>query len=375
MPKAPGILLVDDERDNLDALKRLLRKDFEVFTATSGEEALKILEPDANAIFAIVSDQRMPGMQGAELLEKVKNLDDSITRLLITGFSDLEAVTLAINQGEIWRYIAKPWEPSELQITIRQAVERCRLLRDLRQREAALEQAAVELKAKDWARGRLLTLLLHELKTLPQSLEALRELSGPGDEASRKSFIERIEQRLKLLQTDIEDLLGEEKSFAVAKRSAIGFEELAKLLGAELKGDSPSASVMIFEAQLKADLKLLAEVLAKNTLKAKPLVSIKAITDPEPLIFATFSLPKSARPSGLEKEISDSVLSWTVLFEPFVGTEQIEHHSTGLRVEVARLVRRLAVQGARLSVVNGKAGTVDVQLDIRAPKATTGPTD
>ena len=316
----------------------------------------------------------MPGMQGAELLEKVKNLDDSITRLLITGFSDLEAVTLAINQGEIWRYIAKPWEPAELQITIRQAVERCRLLRDLRSREAALEQATVELKAKDWARGRLLTLLLHELKTLPQSLEALRELSGAGDEASRKNFIERIEQRLKLLQTDIEDLLGEEKTFAVAKRSAISFEELAKLLGAELKSDGLNASVMIFEAQLKADLKLLANVLEKNTLKAKPAVSIKAITDPEPLMFATFSLPKSARPTGLEKEISDSVLSWTVLFEPFVGTEQIEHHSTGLRVEVARLVRRLAVQGARLSVVSGKVGAVDVQLDIRAPKA-LGPTD
>jgi serine/threonine-protein kinase len=115
------ILCVDDEPGILRALSWVLKKDYSISTATSGEEALKVLKDKDFDV--IISDQRMPGMMGAELLEKASQIQPQAIRLLLTGYSDMEYVLDSINKGEIFRFIKKPWHIPELKRIVGEAVD------------------------------------------------------------------------------------------------------------------------------------------------------------------------------------------------------------------------------------------------------------
>ncbi|MBI4405387.1 MAG: hybrid sensor histidine kinase/response regulator [Deltaproteobacteria bacterium] len=164
------ILIVDDEKDNLQALHRLLRPLFKVTECLSPIEALKLVQK--NEYHVVVSDQRMAEMPGVDLLEKVKSIAPDTTRILLTGYTDIESVIAAINRGHIYRYIAKPWDPEELKIILRQANEAYCLRRelarkneDLSRSNQKLEKALEELKRLDRAKARFLSLISHELNT------------------------------------------------------------------------------------------------------------------------------------------------------------------------------------------------------------------
>lgn len=108
----PRILLVDDEERILRTLTMLLKMQYQVFSTTDGNEALKILKTEK--IHVLISDQRMPLMVGTELLRQAKNLSPQTMRILLTGYADVEAALDSVNEGEIFRYINKPWGPKEL---------------------------------------------------------------------------------------------------------------------------------------------------------------------------------------------------------------------------------------------------------------------
>lgn len=164
------ILIVDDEKDNLEALRRQLRNQYDVSVADSAFEAVKLMQKSPFNV--IISDQRMPDMTGVELLEKAKNLCPNTTRVLLTGYTDIESVIDAINRGNVYRYIAKPWDPEDLNLTVRQANEACLLRRELEQKNVALcksneelKKALDELQVLDRAKARFLGLVSHELNT------------------------------------------------------------------------------------------------------------------------------------------------------------------------------------------------------------------
>ncbi|MFM6191609.1 MAG: SpoIIE family protein phosphatase [Planktothrix sp.] len=116
------LMVVDDEPDNLDLLFRTFRRDFQVFKADSALKALQILE-DEGEMAVIISDQRMPEMNGTEFLGKtVERFPDTI-RILLTGYTDVEDLVEAINSGQVFKYITKPWNPEELKSVIQQASE------------------------------------------------------------------------------------------------------------------------------------------------------------------------------------------------------------------------------------------------------------
>lgn len=115
------LLIVDDEEEILRSLRGLLRMEFEVHTATSGREALEILEQQP--IHVVLSDQRMPEMAGVELLSEARGERPRAIRVMFTGYADVKAVIEAINQGQIFRYVTKPWDPDELVAVLRQACE------------------------------------------------------------------------------------------------------------------------------------------------------------------------------------------------------------------------------------------------------------
>jgi class 3 adenylate cyclase/ActR/RegA family two-component response regulator len=122
-----NILYVDDEINNLNSFRAALRRNYNVFTAESGEEGIDIISK--NDIHVVVTDQRMPNMTGVQFLQHIPGDQDNI-RIILTGFSDIESIIEAINTGKVYRYITKPWDKEELKITIDNAVETVMLRRN-----------------------------------------------------------------------------------------------------------------------------------------------------------------------------------------------------------------------------------------------------
>jgi DNA-binding NtrC family response regulator len=115
------ILLVDDEAEILFSLRGLLRQEFDLHTATSGAEALEVLR--LQPIHVIMTDQRMPQMTGVELLRRAREEYPEAVRIVFTGYADIKAVIDSINEGQIFRYLTKPWDPDELVAAFRQACD------------------------------------------------------------------------------------------------------------------------------------------------------------------------------------------------------------------------------------------------------------
>jgi len=149
------LLVVDDEVDNLELLERTLRREYKVITASSAEEALEKL-PDSDADL-IITDQRMPGMTGIQLLERASKSGAHALGIILTGYTDAQDLMEAINSGYVYRYITKPWEPEELKLTLKRAlesyamsVENTRLMRQLRENHfRVLATLVTALEAKD----------------------------------------------------------------------------------------------------------------------------------------------------------------------------------------------------------------------------------
>jgi response regulator RpfG family c-di-GMP phosphodiesterase len=116
------ILYVDDEENNLFSFKATFRIKYNVFTALSGAEALRVLAD--SRVHIIITDQRMPGMTGVEFLEKVLEKYPDPMRILLTGYADMGAVVDAVNKGKIFHYLAKPWNEEELDMTINRAYQK-----------------------------------------------------------------------------------------------------------------------------------------------------------------------------------------------------------------------------------------------------------
>ncbi|MBM2837739.1 MAG: response regulator receiver protein [Deltaproteobacteria bacterium] len=118
----PTILFVDDEENILSSLVRLFRKEnYDLLTATGGKDGLKIVE--SREISLVISDQMMPVMTGVDFLTRVKDISPDTIRIMLTGYADLEAAISAINKGEVYRFISKPWNDEELKLTVRQSLD------------------------------------------------------------------------------------------------------------------------------------------------------------------------------------------------------------------------------------------------------------
>ena len=122
------ILYVDDEVHNLQAFKATFRRIFTVHIAESGKEGLEIF--NNTELDVIITDQRMPEMTGIQFLEEVQKLNPEPMRILLTGYSDINAVIDAINKGQVYRYLSKPWQEDELRTTIESAFEVFRLRKE-----------------------------------------------------------------------------------------------------------------------------------------------------------------------------------------------------------------------------------------------------
>lgn len=163
-----NILYVDDEENNLTSFRAAMRRHYNIFTATSGAEGMELF--NQNDIHVIVTDQRMPNMTGVQFLQRLPDEPDN-TRIILTGFSDMDAIIDAINTGQVYRYITKPWDKDELKMTLDNAIETVKLRRDNKHLIKELQDHNDVLEAKVHER----TLELEKKTAQIQSEKAVAE--------------------------------------------------------------------------------------------------------------------------------------------------------------------------------------------------------
>jgi two-component system response regulator VicR len=174
------ILIVDDEVEVAKALRRLLRKEYEIEIAASGEEALAKI--DAFRPDAVLSDFRMPGMNGAELLSAIKARMPLTLRLILSGYADLDSVLASVNDGEICRFLRKPWDDAELKATLRRLLDTRELLSQLHQPFAQAPAILTDSRQDD-AQVALNARLTGAAFTAAQAMEVIAKFAGAIESA------------------------------------------------------------------------------------------------------------------------------------------------------------------------------------------------
>src|SRR6516164_7016055 len=140
------LLIVDDEPNVCDSVHDLLRREFRVVKAHSAEEGYRIMQQEE--VHIVMSDQRMPQISGVELLTKLKARYPQAVRMLFTGFADLESIIAAINQGHVFQFLKKPWQPEELLAAVREAALEYDRLETLAMERERLFEEVTELKGR-----------------------------------------------------------------------------------------------------------------------------------------------------------------------------------------------------------------------------------
>ncbi len=241
-----NILIVDDEKNIISALKRLLRNEnYNILSANSGQEGLDILK--SSTVNLIISDQRMPGMSGTEFLSKAMSENADIIRIILSGYTDIDSIAEAINRGHIYKFILKPWNDSSLVLEIRQALDQYDLVEANRKlHKTVLEQndrlriMNENLEAMVAERTRALEIKNHALE-LSQSV--LDNLAVPVTGIDPDGMIA-------LMNKAAYNLEIKSRHFAVGRNISEYFDEdVAKKISASLKSIDSAQTCCPFDKE------------------------------------------------------------------------------------------------------------------------------
>lgn len=333
----PTLLVVDDEPEVLHSVHDLFRLDYHVLTCEQGAEAVRVLE-SLEEIHVVLSDQRMPGMTGVDVLRHARRLRPDATRLLFTAHADVKAVVDAINQGNVFRYVAKPWEPDELQTVVRQAVEhhvlladRARLLDELRETNRRLVEA-------DRLKGAFIEVASHELNTPVAVVLGMTQLwkmtQSETASTDERHWVDRIQGAGKRLARTVERMLKLVRADDLSQPLDVRPTALAPLVRGVVAEAVPFLEARKQRVELELDPMLgealidpakVGDVLANLLINA-----IKFSPDGG-------TLRVSARPDGPGQarfEVADEGLgidpaARPFVFEPFFTGFDTMHHSSG----------------------------------------------
>jgi two-component system, sensor histidine kinase and response regulator len=162
------VLYIDDEDNNLKSFKASLRKDFKIFTAIDAEEGLRIAQEEE--VHVVIADQRMPGLTGTEFFEKMVKINPDPIRILLTGYSDIASVIDAINKGEVYRFIDKPWNIEQIKNSIKNAADIYFMRRELKEKNQRLKKLHSEMNQFVYS-------LSHELRGPLMSISGVSKLA------------------------------------------------------------------------------------------------------------------------------------------------------------------------------------------------------
>ncbi len=232
---AATLLCVDDEPNILSALRRLFRaRGYRVLTAESGAEGLQVLEQEA--VDLVISDMRMPEMDGARFLAQVRQRWPDVLRLLLTGYSDIQSTLDAINCGEIYRSITKPWDDNDIVLVVRHALERRALEQDKLRLEALTQRQNEELKALNQG-------LEAKVEERTRQLRTLHEAAVAANDKLKLNFLTTIKILSSIAEQRGSNLAGQARKIA----------DLARKIAQQLKVE-PKEVQDIFVAALLHDI-------------------------------------------------------------------------------------------------------------------------
>lgn len=367
------LLIIDDEEEILKALRRQFRRDYDIHLALNADEGLKIMAE--TPIHVIISDQRMPGMNGDEFFGKVKSQYPDATRLLLTGYADIQAVIAAINDGNIFRYVTKPWDPVELDTIVREAFNRYNLivqnrllLNELQAANTQLEQRVQERTAElEDANGRLKTLMQQKDRFMGMAAHDLRSpitavrgfadllLDPRTDDESRVEFVEIIResvQKMLNLLNDLLDITAIESGNVTLEKREIDVAQftnrvvkLNRMLG-EQKGIRLVAEVAPEVPKLTADPQRIEQVLnnlISNGLKfsnSGTEVKVRVEPAPDAVIFSVIDHGPGVKPEELDKLFGE--------FQRTSARPTADEHSTGLGLSICK--RLVELHGGAIGV-------------------------
>lgn len=378
MTSAPSkhcLLVVDDEPDLVQSVKDLLRFDYRVLGTTRATEGLRIMEKEE--VHIVMTDQRMPEMTGVEFLKFLRDAYPDAIRLLFTAYADIDAVTDAINQGNVYRYISKPWEPHELKSVLRQAVdkydlqaERKKLLREIQETNRQLESANQELRQANDVKRAFIRVASHELRTPLTIIMGMAEISYKAQDVKPplKNWLEQIFTGSLRLNERVEQMV----KLLLAENFARPLQSRPEALTALLQ--KSAAAVATFAQQRKQNLVLdIPADLGTLTVEADKIHdsivqllinAIKFTPDAGTITLSAHRTPDR----GADISVADSGLGIDPqclprLFDPFFTRFDVSRHSSGT-FEFDR--RGL---GLGLSVVKAfvemHGGTIKVQSELK----------
>lgn len=195
-----AVLYVDDERHNLYAFRASFRNDYQIFIAESAEEGRAILAE--HQISVVVADQRMPKETGIEFLESIKKSHPQTMRILLTGYTDIQAVISAVNLGNIFRYLQKPWHEDEIKEAINSAFEVYDARVQLIQKNMELEKAYRELDKFVYSAS-------HDMRSPLMSILGIVRLSRMEQDLSNThKYFDMIEQSVQRMDEFIKNIIG-----------------------------------------------------------------------------------------------------------------------------------------------------------------------
>lgn len=381
----PTLLIVDDEPDILDAVERLFRKDYRILTAQTPDVAFDTLSRED--VQVCLSDQRMPTMPGVEFLAELRKSHPDIVRVLLTGYSNIEHVIDAINEGHVYRYVSKPWDPAEFKIIVSQCFDYWSARREREQLVTKLQHANTqladqnrllsekneELKTLDRMKNVFMEVVSHELNTpiaviLGYAFLLRREFSDNESVVVTKAVtgIESSGNRLKNISSRIFKMLAEDAPQALALEE-IGlqdfFEHLHEQVQPFLKKRSQTlkAHVAPGAETVRADRAKLYDVFLNLLMNA-----IKFSYDGQAIEIA-------ARPGEDENSVVTTVTDTGIgvseedrdqIFDAFFSTFESQYHSSGdfefgkrgigLGLSVAK--RFTEMHGGRITVASTRGG-------------------
>lgn len=214
-----NVLYLDDEHNNLNSFKASLRRDFKIFTALNAEEGLVIAQQED--VHVVIADQRMPGMTGVEFFEQLVKFKPEPIRILLTGYSDISSVIDAINKGEVYRFIDKPWNIEQIKNAIKNAADIYFIRQELKEKNARLEKMHSEMNQFVYS-------LSHELRGPLMSISGVSKLAKMEcDDRTILEYFEMIDSATVKLDDFIYKMLDFYRSTKIDNVvTNINFEEL-----------------------------------------------------------------------------------------------------------------------------------------------------
>lgn len=304
------LLLVDDEEANLRSLKQMLENEYNILTASDGFEALEIIKqhPVPEKIQLIISDQRMPKKTGVEFLKETIDTIPRSIRIILTGFTDIDAIIGAINDGQVYKFLAKPIEPKDLKVTIKRSLEAFelkikndKLIKELKELNQSLEKKVEErtrelLEINELQRG-LVETIVHDLKNPLSNILMFSSFIG-----KRANDMEKARETALLINNS-------------AKNMASMVENLLEVDKIEQGGILPSWEIIDLIPVIKSAVNDFSEKVSSKNLQ---------LTFNHEQANAIVKLDES-----MIKRIIDNLLSNAIKFSPFDKTVEINLKKEG----------------------------------------------